>query len=170
MREVRCRQDVSECDPTVSAGCINRRWWWIEHRAIKLCRDASSPYLNLLQQVESKEFWRWCKTLRIAGFLDFAHRPEFWTLANTTFWKLDLFPFSGERRGTCTQLGPVIEVSSFFETQLSRHKNGKRSSFRNVVFSSYLEFMTINNVEKSVILTTVTSTAVWKLNIAGSDP
>jgi hypothetical protein len=35
-------------------------------------------------------------TLRIAGFLDFFHRPVFYRLENTTFWKLDLFPSSGE--------------------------------------------------------------------------
>jgi hypothetical protein len=31
-----------------------------------------------------------------AGFLDFAHRPEFYILENTTFRELDLFPSSGE--------------------------------------------------------------------------
>jgi hypothetical protein len=29
------------------------------------------------KQVESKGFWRWYMTLKITGFLDFVHHPEF---------------------------------------------------------------------------------------------
>jgi hypothetical protein len=32
------------------------------------------PYFK---EVESKGFWRWYKTVRITGLLDFVHRPEF---------------------------------------------------------------------------------------------
>jgi hypothetical protein len=34
--------------------------------------------------------------LRIFGVLDFVHRPIFQKIENTTFRKLDLFPFAGE--------------------------------------------------------------------------
>jgi hypothetical protein len=46
-------------------------------------------------------------SLRITKFLDFDHRPEFWTLENTTFRKLDVFLFSGERGEAHTLLGPL---------------------------------------------------------------
>jgi hypothetical protein len=35
-------------------------------------------------------------TLRVTGFLDFVHRPEFHILENTTIKILDLFSSSGE--------------------------------------------------------------------------
>jgi hypothetical protein len=42
------------------------------------------------------------------GFLDFFHRPVFKKTENTTFPKLELFPFSGEGEGkTHTQLSPL---------------------------------------------------------------
>jgi hypothetical protein len=41
-------------------------------------------------------------TLTVAGLLDFAHRPEFYKLENTAFWKLGLFPSSDEGRETPT--------------------------------------------------------------------
>jgi hypothetical protein len=31
----------------------------------------------ILITLESKGFWRWCITLRITGFMDYVHRPEF---------------------------------------------------------------------------------------------
>jgi hypothetical protein len=84
---------------------------------------------------------------RIAGLLDFVHRPVFLKLENT-FRKLDLFPFSGEGGAgkTPTLLGPlettnhipVNEVSSeyvCFSPPSPEHEN--RSSFRNVVFYSF---------------------------------
>jgi hypothetical protein len=54
--------------------------------------------------------------LRITGFLDFFRRPVFWKLENMTFWKLDLFPSSGEGGKIPTQLrplkrSPLIEVN-----------------------------------------------------------
>jgi hypothetical protein len=45
-------------------------------------------------------------TLRITGVLDCAHRPEFYKLDNTTVWKLDLLPASGDGRKAPTLLGP----------------------------------------------------------------
>jgi hypothetical protein len=48
-----------------------------------------------------------CITLIITGFLIFVHHPVFEELDNTTFRKLDLFPSSGERGETPTQLGPL---------------------------------------------------------------
>jgi hypothetical protein len=55
-----------------------------------------------------------CITLRIAGFLDFFHRPVIYELENITFRKIDLFTSSGVGRNT--------------------PEDGKISSFRNVVF------------------------------------
>jgi hypothetical protein len=46
-------------------------------------------------------------SLKIAGSLDFVHRPVFYKLENTTLRKLDLFPSSGERAKTPAQLGPL---------------------------------------------------------------
>jgi hypothetical protein len=58
-----------------------------------------------------------------------AHETSFWFYRNT-FRKLDLFSFPGIKRGEIkvfllslaplNELGPVIETSSFKETQLSR--------------------------------------------------
>jgi hypothetical protein len=36
------------------------------------------------------------QNIRIAGVFDFVNRPLFLKLENTAFWKLDLFPSSGE--------------------------------------------------------------------------
>jgi hypothetical protein len=68
-----------------------------------------------MQRGDSKGFLRRCRTLRITGFLFFAHRPIFDKLGKTTFRKQDLFPSSGERRKIPTLYTgrPVIEVSSF---------------------------------------------------------
>jgi hypothetical protein len=82
---------------------------------------------NLKCHVDSEAFWQWHATLRLAGLLDVVHHSVFQKLENTTFWKLDLFPSSGERE-TPTLLGPleranlnpVTEVSSFLGTQQSR--------------------------------------------------
>jgi hypothetical protein len=45
--------------------------------------------------------------VRITGFSDCAHCPEFQELENTTFRKLDLFPSSGEWGETPTLLGTL---------------------------------------------------------------
>jgi hypothetical protein len=47
-------------------------------------------------QVDSKEYWRWCITHRITGFLDFFHCPAFQKIENTAFRKLNLLLFSTE--------------------------------------------------------------------------
>jgi hypothetical protein len=36
---------------------------------------------NYEKRIESKGFWRWCITLRIIGYVDFARRSEFQTMA-----------------------------------------------------------------------------------------
>jgi hypothetical protein len=51
-------------------------------------------------------------------FLDFVHRPVFYKLENTVFWKLDLFPSSVQvgdtysvgplRKSEPQSLGPVL--------------------------------------------------------------
>jgi hypothetical protein len=55
--------------------------------------------------------------LRIAGLLDFVHRPEFQIPQNTTFRKLDLFPSSGEGKETPTLLDPLERANLSHWTQ-----------------------------------------------------
>jgi hypothetical protein len=47
------------------------------------------------------------RVLRITGFLDFVHCPEFWIPEHAPFRKLDPFLFSGEGRETPTLVGPL---------------------------------------------------------------
>jgi hypothetical protein len=46
-------------------------------RALCLYHLSWKPTMQALLKVESKRFWVWCLSLRITGFLHFAHRPEF---------------------------------------------------------------------------------------------
>jgi hypothetical protein len=41
--------------------------WW---------NTSLKDYISTECLVDSKGFWRWCRTLRITGFLDFFHRPS----------------------------------------------------------------------------------------------
>jgi hypothetical protein len=93
-----------------------------------------------------KRFVDLCETLGITTrFLGFVQRPVFQKLENKTFRKLDVFPSSGK--------GAAIEVCSFLDTQLSRRlpppspEHGNRSSFRNVMFSSFLEYRTMDKIQ-----------------------
>jgi hypothetical protein len=81
----------------------------------------------------------------VSGFCAFRN---FQYLENTTFWKLDLLPYLLEGRETSTLLGLSESANSIL---LSRGPNrvgvsfpspeyGKRPSFGNIVFSTYLEF------------------------------
>jgi hypothetical protein len=40
--------------------------------------------------------------MRVYGFLDFIHCSLFYKVENIKFWKLDPFPYSGDRRDTFT--------------------------------------------------------------------
>jgi hypothetical protein len=51
--------------------------------------------MNTVFLVDSEEFWRWCATLRIAGFMDFVQRSEFQMLENKVS---DTGSLSGEGR------------------------------------------------------------------------
>jgi hypothetical protein len=96
------------------------------------------------------------EVLTITGFLDFAYRPEFQILENTMFRKLDLFPPSDEGRDTTTLLGPLERANLNHWTTGSNRagvsfpspEDGNTSSFPEVVFSSYLEFRTMDKVNK----------------------
>jgi hypothetical protein len=59
-------------------------------------------------QIKLDSFFKPALLLGITGFLDFFHRPVFYTyrLGNTKFRKLDLFPSSGGGK-TPTQLDPL---------------------------------------------------------------
>jgi hypothetical protein len=51
-----------------------------------------------------KGFLRWYTTLRIAGFLDFVHRPKFQILENTTFGNWICFRPQGREMPTLLAL------------------------------------------------------------------
>jgi hypothetical protein len=86
--------------------------------------------------LESEEFWRWCITLTITGFLDFFHCPEFWMLETQRFGNWVCLRSQVKGRETATQLaplerailnhwtigiwGPVIEGSSLLLCLLER--------------------------------------------------
>jgi hypothetical protein len=70
---------------------------------------------------------------------------------------MDIFPSSDEGRQAPTSLGPLDKVNKWIKLALSKEPSrvgvslsspddGNRSSFRNLVFSSYLEFRTIDKV------------------------
>jgi hypothetical protein len=80
-------------------------------------------------------------SLRIAGFLDFIHRPEFWVLDNTTFRKTGSVSASGKGRVTPTLLVHWLRSAIFkgpnrVSVSLPPTADRNRSGFRNVVFSS----------------------------------
>jgi hypothetical protein len=85
-------------------------------------------------------------------------------LENTTFRKLDMLPFSGERRETPTLLVPLDRANlshcDATEVSPSSHLKPETSNFRKVVFSSYLEFRTMNRVQNSS--DSEFHTAVWQ--------
>jgi hypothetical protein len=102
--------------------------------------------------VDPKEFWQWCGTLRIAGFLDFVHGRYSKKLGNTTFRKLDLFLFSGEGE-TPTLSGPLgrANFNHWSNVPPPQPEDGKRSSFRKVVLSSFLDNRTMEEVKNAAI-------------------
>jgi hypothetical protein len=55
-----------------------------------------------------------------------------------TFWKLDLFPSLGEGRDTPALLDPLEKA----KVSLPSSQDVRRFSFRNAVFSRYLEIRT----------------------------
>jgi hypothetical protein len=73
------------------------------------------------------------------------------SVENIAFRKLHLFLFSGGRRETPTLLGPLQRANLSHGTQhsrcLSRLKTN-RFSFRNALLSSYLQFRTVDRVNK----------------------
>jgi hypothetical protein len=111
------------------------------------CRKADSNQ-------ESKGFWRWCITLRITGFLDSVHRPVFQITRKhdvSETGSVSVFRWGRET--------PTLLVIQWLRLALSKepnrvcvyllsHEDGNWSSFRNVVFSSYLEFRTMDEVQK----------------------
>jgi hypothetical protein len=74
---------------------VNTEQGWLTSSGViftVLFKEMSRNWFLVL--VDSKEFWRWCVTLRITRFLDFVHRLhslKTHTQKNTTFRKLDLF-------------------------------------------------------------------------------
>jgi hypothetical protein len=64
------------------------------------------------------------------------------------FRKLDLFPWSGERKKATTFFGPFERTNLNQQTSCFLHFNRNTSSFRIVVFPSYLDFLTMDKVEK----------------------
>jgi hypothetical protein len=79
------------------------------------------------------------------------------SLGNSAFRKHDLFPSSSKGREKPTLLGPSLDqlLRSALPKGLKRlnvslpsPERGSRSGFRNVVFSIYLEFWTVDKVNK----------------------
>jgi hypothetical protein len=57
-----------------------------------------------------------CITLKITGFLNFVHRPEFQITRKHNASELDLFPSSDEGRETHTLLDPCEELTSITQS------------------------------------------------------
>jgi hypothetical protein len=95
---------------------------------------------------------------KITGFMDFVHSPEFWMLENTTFRKLDTFPSSGEGEEDIYSVGPLkknhwlrlvlYKGPERVDVSLPSPEEEKRCSFRDVSFYSYLEYRTMDRVQK----------------------
>jgi hypothetical protein len=84
----------------------------LQYKWLKMIHIWRSNYkIKCSYNIESKGFWRWSMTLRITGFMDWVHRPEFHLLENTMFRILDLCPSSGEDKKTRTLLGPLEGAS-----------------------------------------------------------
>jgi hypothetical protein len=111
---------------------------------------------------QSEGFLRWCTTLRITGFVGYVLVRNSKYKKTQTFrnWISILPP--GEGRETHTLLGHIkrAQINQWtWRLALSKGHNrvgvslpspedGNRSSFRNVVFSSYLEFWTMHKAQK----------------------
>jgi hypothetical protein len=100
------------------------------------------------------------------NFYDHSELIGFWTLSivwyskkleNTTFRKLDLFPSSGQGEGGWF----LVSWVQWLRLALSKGPNwlgvlppwpedGNRSSFRKVVFSNFLEYQTMDKVQKPI--------------------
>jgi hypothetical protein len=83
--------------------------------------------------VYSKEFWRWCVTQRITGFLDSSHRPVFYKIEN---------------RGC-----PVIEITYIKGAQLIRFLppltwGRKQIQLQKRRVFCFLEYRTMEKVQK----------------------
>jgi hypothetical protein len=68
--------------------CQNKKDIW--HPIPEMVKE----YLNISSRANK------LAVLRITGFFYFVHRPVFYKVEHTTFWKLDLFPSSGEGGST----------------------------------------------------------------------
>jgi hypothetical protein len=109
--------------------------------------------LNILQKIISTNppCNNWTSyNMRFTRILGFFHRPE-----TATSRKMDLFPSSNEGMETPSLLGPLERANLNHWTQgneLSRCSRSlpeerNRLTFRNVMFSSYLEFRTTDNAQ-----------------------
>jgi hypothetical protein len=84
------------------------------------CRECKN-YWNLCDIWYADRAWTY--TPWITGFFGLFHCPVFYRLENTTFRKLDLCPYSGERGGkTPTQLGPLERANLNHWTSLALSK------------------------------------------------
>jgi hypothetical protein len=57
--------------------------------------------------VDSREFGRWYEAVRINGFVDFVHCPEFQITRKQSILETVFFPPSGEERETTSLLGTL---------------------------------------------------------------
>jgi hypothetical protein len=109
--------------------------------------------------VESKGFWRLCITLSIIEFEDFVHRLGFkitkkQNVSETGSVSVFRWGEGDNLLGSLEIVNPNHWTTArtpkrvYLYVFLPSPENRNRSSFRNFVFSSYLEFRTIDKVHK----------------------
>jgi hypothetical protein len=77
---------------------------------------------------------------RITAVLDGFNRPKLSILENTTFRKLDLFPSSGEEKGTPTLLGPLERTNfNHWNSWPTGYPTGKASHRSRILFILKME-------------------------------
>jgi hypothetical protein len=150
-------------DTLILRGWSQRHKKWIirfKFPMISVFENITRSVTDLYCESSVRKQMRW--SLRTTGF--FGLRPSSrirnnWNYA--TFRKLDLFPSSGVGMDAATLLVPWKEFTSISPVQWLLYprgatfpspEDGNRPSFRNVAFSSYLQFLTIYEVQKPVIL------------------
>jgi hypothetical protein len=143
---------VSPATDLQISGLVSNSWF-----SVQLLHSLSRiPHEGLLQDCRnSKGSWRWCMTLRITGSVDFVHRSYFWTTRKRNVSKHILCwihqkseSFPPPPQWLMLALSKKLnKVGVSFPLP----EEGNLSNFRIVVFSSYLEFLTMVKVQRPSI-------------------
>jgi hypothetical protein len=104
--------------------------------------------LKTARDLETKGFWRCRITPRITGSVDCIHRLEFKITRKQRFgnWVYFLLQVSLSHWTECLLF--LCKRPNRVGVSILSLKYGNRSSFRSVVFSTYLEFRTMDEVHK----------------------